>query len=138
MSSPFKYQEFKCVGNSLFNLKVIELGILTVEQMPEEMKVPRNLSLAISDNGILTAAIAFVDYLEDAKWQCNIQKLSTSDLYDKQLFFSQYEGASYDGEYTRVVDFVEFYDPKASSGNDLKGFSYFVILIIMSVKNLVF
>ena len=117
---------------------MIELGILSVEQMPEEMKVPRNLSLAFSDNGMLTAAIAFVDFLKDAKWQCNIQKLPTSQLYYKQLFFSQYEGASSDGEYTRVVDFVEFYDTKASSGNELKGFSYFVILIIMSVKSLCF
>ncbi len=98
------------------------------------MKVQRNLSLAFSEDGVLTAAIAFADFLKVTKWTCNIQKATTSQLYDNKLYFSQYEGVSVDGEYARVLDYVEFYDPKASGGNELKGLSVFVLLITFLAK----
>ena len=103
-----------------------------IVQVPDEIRVPRNLSITFSDNGFLTSSIAFVEYFKNVRWECNIEDIEPSKLKETKLYFSHFQGVNLGGDYTRVVDFIEFYDPRANGGITLKSDSYFPFLVMLS------
>ena len=80
----------------------------------------------------MTLSIALVKYFQNVSWQCNIEKIQLSKLNETRLYFSHFQGVNLGGDYSRVVDFIEFYDPRANSGITLKSESYFPVLVLLS------
>ena len=57
--------------------RIFELKISEMPQMPESIRVPRNLSL-ILHNGNLSMSMAWMESLVKPTWACNIQVLYLS------------------------------------------------------------
>ena len=98
--------------------KTFSFKIPPIPQMtfPDSINVQRNLTLILHD-GNVSASIAFVDFLKKPDWQCNLADIPIEKLIETKMFFSQYQGVTEDGDFRKVVDYVEFFDLEASGGN---------------------
>jgi hypothetical protein len=106
--------------------KTFSFEIPPLSQMPDDIKVSRNLSLTLH-SGNVSASIAWMVYLTKPEWSCNIVDIPIGNLTETKMFFSKYQGVNADGDYRKVFDFVEFFDPAmVSSGSKvfLNGFSF--------------
>jgi hypothetical protein len=117
--------------------KTFSFEIPSMSEMPDAIKVPRNLSL-ILHSGNVSASIAWMEYMLKPEWSCNIVDIPIDNLTETKMFFSKYQGVSVDGNYRKVFDFVEFFDPAmVSSGSKvfLNGFSFLLIIVTSLLRH---
>ncbi len=94
--------------------QVFQFEIPPMSQMPDSIKVTRNLSVTYNGDDSVTVSIAFVEYFTKPLWLCNIEKNSTETIFSKKWYFSHYQGINSEGEYRNIADYIEFFDEYSS------------------------
>ncbi len=109
--------------------KTFSFEIPPLSQMPDAIKVSRNLSL-ILHSGNVSASIAWMEYMLKPEWSCNIVDIPIDNLIETKMFFSKYQGVNADGDYRKVFDFVEFFDPATVSSGSKAFFNGFLFWLL--------
>jgi len=109
--------------------QVFQFEIPPMSQMPDSIKVTRNLSVTYNVDESVTVSIAFLEYFTKPLWFCNIEKNSTETIFSKKWYFSHYQGINSEGEYQNIADYIEFFD-EYSSGQTISELK--LLSIVMS------